>query len=66
MNATVMLVLHWVLNIVLMCACLACVYFGFFGSGANITVFDRVMTEVVGAAFGVLAFFFTRYTLAKG
>lgn len=66
MNATFLHILHWVLNIVLMLACLACVVLGFFGQGQNITVLDRVMTEVVGAAFGVLAFFFTKATLKQG
>jgi len=64
MKITLMLIAHWILNVVLMLACLGCVLLGFFGQ--DIIAFNRVMLEVVGAAFGVLAFFFTKYTLAKG
>jgi len=67
MKITLMLIAHWILNVALKLACLWCVLLGIFGNIAGPdAIFNRVMLEIVGAAFGALAFFFTRYTINKG
>lgn len=70
MNPKLMLIGHWVLNVIFFLAGLSLVYLSIFGASADpahpVTDFNRLMTLVCGMAFLTGGVLFTRYTLKKG
>lgn len=68
MNPVLRRVLHWALNVVLYVVCLGLILLALFGQPGDTSEahFARFMTMLTGIAFGVFAFFFTRYTIRKG
>lgn len=66
MKQTLILILHWVLNVVLISAAICCWVLVFFGNQPGLTLGPRIGFALTGVSFGVLAFFFVRKTITSG
>ena len=66
---TFLVIGHWILNALLVVGCFSCLLLALFGSSSDATPLSlsaRMMTGLVGLAFGGLGYYFIQKTLKSG